>query len=265
MESVVVDMMDEIVVGLDDIYCDELNNQIFVYMISNGIDSEDVGYVVKDLVTGETSSFNEDEKFVAASTYKLPLAMYWYDLVNANEVSLDDTYTFLSEYYYGGGNLDAYYSIGSEVKLETLLNWMILYSDNSASHMLYGYLGGYSNYKELIKKYSNREYSEDFTSEENVQTASYMSDVISYLYENKEEYSDLITNMYYSQPDNYLNDTIQVGAIQKYGWYGSSVCAVGYVYASHDYSVAIYTNLGVDGNEHIGNINEICYYYFNSI
>lgn len=245
---------------------EDLTELIQTYILDNYIGQDNIAYVIQDLETNEIYAYNEDLDYVIASVYKLPLAMVYYDLINEGSVSLSDQYLYTSDYSEAGGVIYNSVAYDTYLTVEYLLETLILYSDNSAGHILYWHLGGWLSYKEAIMKYSDMEYDETFTtSYDNYQTATYLNDVLVYLYEHSDEYEILIEDMRSALPYDYLNYTVETNAIQKYGWYNEAMNAIGIVEANHDYAITILTTLGDDNGEyHIGNINEICYEYFNS-
>lgn len=234
----------EVVIELD-----ALEEKIQAYLEKNDIDSDDIAYCITDLESGEEISLHKYDDCVAASTYKLPLAMYYYEKVNAGELDLDDALPLYSRW-----------------PLEELLYDTIVYSNNETAEVLYENLGGYGSFKTAITCFSDeKEYSKDYFNE-NVLTCAYMQDVLSYLYENQADFEELMDYLQIAQPETYLNYTIQVDAYQKYGSYSGHENSVGLVLSCDSpYSIAIYTYALSDSQQTIGDINEICYNYFENL
>lgn len=92
--------------------------------------------------------------------------------------------------------------------------------------------------------------------------ASFVSDVLSYLYKHSNDYTQLIADLKNAMPDDYLATSVDAEIAQKYGNYGIYKNAAGIIYGDHPYSIAIFTSLG-NQNTVIGDINAICYAYFN--
>lgn len=127
-----------------------LAKEIEAYLKENDIDHEKVSYCITDLKHNIKYSMNEKEEFVAASTYKLPLAMLYYDMVNEGKYDLDTTFTYKSYMHEDGGVISSDYGIGSQIPLKDILDIMIIYSDNDAGHILYENLGGWKEYKKAM-------------------------------------------------------------------------------------------------------------------
>lgn len=95
------------------------------------------GVHVIDLTTGETTSVNADQAFAAASTFKVPMAMYVLDLVNQGQTSLDEPLTYRPEdWEEGTGLIQLDLVEGDCYTVSELLDLMLIESDNIATNML---------------------------------------------------------------------------------------------------------------------------------
>lgn len=238
-----------------------LAKDIEAYFQENGIDHEKVAYCITDLEHNIKYSMNEKDEFIAASIYKLPLAMLYYDKVNEGEYTLDSTFTYSGYMHEDEGVISSDYGIGSQVPLSDLLNDLIIYSDNDAGHILYENLGGWKEYKEAMTKYTDS-ISENYYTMDNVTTANTMNDVVTYLYDHKEDYKGLIKNMEEAEPGEYLDRDTQLSMPQKYGMYDSALNSVGFVECNTSYSIVVLTSLGDKGADVMANINRIAYEHF---
>lgn len=238
-----------------------LAKDIEAYFQENGIDHEKVAYCITDLEHNIKYSMNEKDEFIAVSIYKLPLAMLYYDKVNEGEYTLDSTFTYSGYMHEDAGVISSDYGIGSQVPLSDLLNDLIIYSDNDAGHILYENLGGWKEYKEAMTKYTDS-ISENYYTMDNVTTANTMNDVVTYLYDYKEDYKGLIKNMEEAEPGEYLDRDTQLSMPQKYGMYDSALNSVGFVECNTSYSIVVLTSLGDKGADVMANINRIAYEHF---
>lgn len=238
-----------------------LAKDIEAYFQENGIDHEKVAYCITDLEHNIKYSMNEKDEFIAASIYKLPLAMLYYDKVNEGKYTLDSTFTYSGYMHEDAGVISSDYGIGSQVPLSDLLNDLIIYSDNDAGHILYENLGGWKEYKEAMTKYTDT-ISENYYTMDNVTTANTMNDVVTYLYDHKEDYKGLIKNMEEAEPGEYLDRDTQLSMPQKYGMYDSALNSVGFVECNTSYSIVVLTSLGDKGADVMANINRIAYEHF---
>ena len=94
-------------------------------------DSVAAGYC--NLVTGEEHYLNGDKYLVAASMYKLPLNMYYAELIESGQLDWDSHYPNVSFEY---------------VRDDTLIN-----SNNDWAIFLWDNLGGYTEFKKLTAPY----------------------------------------------------------------------------------------------------------------
>ena len=122
-----------------------LVNRINEYIAKNKLENN-IFISVSSFKNGETYMHNVDADVFAASIYKVPLAMIYYELMNAGKLSLNDTLVYQSHHYEAGSAIGEGVRVGTKLHLETLLNYMIVYSDNTAGCMLYENLGGWVNF-----------------------------------------------------------------------------------------------------------------------
>ena len=199
--------------------------------------------------------YNENKYFTAASTVKVPIAMYYYDEINAGTYTTDSKLLYeQGDYEAGGGTTASLYSVGDYVPLGYLLEQAIINSDNTAVNILIGNLG-YSNARKDITKYSDEIVPEDFYSN-NITSAGYAYDVINYLYEHQDSYQKLIEDMKQSSMGMYLKEYItDYDVAHKYGSYGGYVHDYGIVYGEKTYLVGIFTRNITDSDEVIAQIS----------
>lgn len=238
-----------------------LAKEIEAYFQENNIDHESVSYCITDLKHNIKYSMNENEEFIAASIYKLPLAMLYYDKVNSGDYTMESTLPYSGYMHEDAGVISSNYAIGSQIPLSELLDASIVYSDNDAGHILFENLGGWKEYKEAMTKYTSS-ISDNYYSEDNVSTANTMNDVITYLYAHKDEYQGLVDNMKKAEPQEYLDRDIQQGMPQKYGMYDYALNSVGFVECETPYSIVVLTSLGDKGEDVMAKINSIAYEHF---
>ena len=199
--------------------------------------------------------YNQDTYFTAASTIKMPIAMAYYDEVNAGNMKLDDTLTYKEGCYaVGGGITDYTYNVGEQVPLQFLIKEAIINSDNTATNILLENWG-YKECKYQIAKYSEVELPENFYSE-NITSAKYGYDVVSYLYEHQQEYAELIGYLKQSSGGQYLKKYIeQYEVAHKYGSYNGYVHDYGIVYSENPYLIGIFTKNVASADELIAQIS----------
>lgn len=236
-------------------------------MLENGFDESQVGIVVHDYVTDAVYAVNADSYFTAGSTYKVPLAMLYYEKLAAGEFTPERGLYYDAAYYEEGGPIGATYLPGDYISVEELLHAVIVDSDNTAAHILYENLGGWVEFKKEVAKYSSKEIIEETDDTYyfywNEFTASYMNDVLDYLYDHRENFETLIADLTEAKPNDYLNGVIGgTKMAQKYGQYEEAENALGFSTSGRPYSIVVYTSLGYAGREWMGELNALIWDYF---
>lgn len=177
-------------------------------------------------VTGESYDFNENKFSIAASTYKLPLNMYFYEMEQAGEIASDE------HFLWTGMTL-------SEVHRQS-----ILFSNNEVSEAMAGYWNNYYIYKENMRKYSSMpaEEIDEYYYLTNASCTRMMMDTLKYLYENSEKFEDLIGYMKEAVPGQYFKAGVQEYEIaHKYGEVDEFVNDVAIIYTPQPILLAVYT------------------------
>lgn len=100
-----------------------------------------VGFYYKDLTTGETLGYNENEQFEAASVIKLPVYMVIMKLAHEGKLSLSEKLTCHHADKMPPCGALYFFTDEPVVDIETLCGLMITISDNTATNMLISRLG----------------------------------------------------------------------------------------------------------------------------
>lgn len=171
------------------------------------LDEDSFSLAYCNTVSGESCQYNGDTYMFAASTYKLPLNMYYYLQENAGNIDPDEAigmYTLSQAHYLS-----------------------IVQSDNPSSETLMYAIGSYAQYKDLMfETFGSQKYQEEggidpITYQDNDYPADFLMDVLQYLYNNQDQFQQLLS--YMSDPDQsngFDNDlTHQTTVYQKQGWY----------------------------------------------
>lgn len=187
--------------------------------------------------------YNENKTFTAASTVKVPVAMIYYDKINQGELTLESTLTYSSgTYEAGGGSTAAMYKIGQKIPISFLLQQSIVNSDNTAVNILIKNLG-WKDYRYEIAQYSEKKETipQEFYGS-NLITPSFGFDLVEHIYENQEQYTQLIEDMKKSSGGQYLKKYItQYDVAHKYGSYSGNVHDYGMVLSEEPYLIGIFT------------------------
>lgn len=203
-----------------------------------GLNEQNFSLCYYNTVTGEEYRYNDETFFVAASTFKLPLNLYYYEMEDAGEIS--------SDAYIGGMTLsDAHYQ-------------SLVWSNNEVSIAMLYNLGNFRTYKDCMRKYFTMDESA-ITSEyyaDNNYCTSMMLDTLKYLYAGRDQFEEMIGYMLEAQPgeyfDRYMDD---VDVAHKYGYFvddDKGVTAIndtGIIYTSEPFLLAVYTSNAPYGAE----------------
>ena len=203
-----------------------------------GLNEQNFSLCYYDTVTGEEYRYNDGCFMVAASTFKLPLNLYYYELEQSGQLSPDSPV--------GGMRLaDAHYQ-------------SLVWSNNDVSIAMLYNLGSFRTYKELMRKYFTMEDSQitsAYYADNNYCTAM-MLDALRYLYERRDQFDEMIGYMKQAQPGQYFArylDGYEVA--HKYGYYVdddkgvTAVNDVGIVFTPQPFLLAVYTANAPGGEE----------------
>lgn len=230
---------------------ESLEDRIQEIIEQYGLDETSFSFSYYNTATDEDYSYNAEAYMFAASTYKLPLNMYYY----------------LQEAL---GNIDSDSTVGNYV-LSDAHYLSIVNSDNSASEALISGLGSYAAYKEAMfttfgdAYYSNLDNLDPIIYIENDYPAAFLMLVLKNLYRNRDFYTQLLS--YMSDPnqingvENTLSDKVIV--YQKQGWYPPSVNNIEeIVETSEPYLMVVMTDIDTGESEEICTaVNETVYAY----
>ena len=90
----------------------------------------------KDMYTGFSLSYNSNQPIFAASTIKAPEAIYIYKEAEHQNINLDDTIKYTSNYYNTGTGILKNKNFNDNYTISELVGYSIVYSDNAAHLML---------------------------------------------------------------------------------------------------------------------------------
>lgn len=94
-----------------------------------------------NLVTGDEFGINDKERFIAASTTKLPMNLLLYRKVAAGEINLKDTLVYLEEDFEPGTGIIQNSPHGTQFTVRETARLSIVYSDNCGINMIIRLLG----------------------------------------------------------------------------------------------------------------------------
>ncbi|MDO4540717.1 MAG: serine hydrolase, partial [Syntrophomonadaceae bacterium] len=190
--------------------------------------------------TGESYALADTTFRFAASTYKLPLNMYYYEQELAGAMSGDD--------------LIADYTLA---KCHYLT---MVWSDNDSAIAMLRELGKFRTYRELMLTYGKLEESEiePIYYADNYCCTKYMLNVLRYLYERQDTFAELIGYMKQAQQSEYFCAGVDEYEIaHKYGFLEGAYNDVGIIYTPTPYLLAVYTQDVPNADALLGDINRL--------
>ncbi|MCI8525683.1 MAG: hypothetical protein HFF17_07120 [Oscillospiraceae bacterium] len=215
-----------------------LEAQMEAFRAEYGLDETNFSLCYRDTVTGEEYRFNDTRFLVAASTFKLPLNLYYYELEQSGELSPDTVV--------GGMPL-------SQAHYQSLV-----WSDNDVSIAMLYRLGSFRTYKSLMRKYFTMpdEAIEAVYYYDNYYCTSMMLDALQYLCDRQEQFPEMLSYMKEAQPGEYFKQYVDYEIAHKYGWFEDegtvTVNDVGIVYTPRPFLLAVYTTGLPNGTEVVG-------------
>ena len=187
--------------------------------------------------TGELHSFAGDAYRVAASTYKLPLNMVYYDRERNGEIS--------SESYIDGWYLPT-------MHYETIVNS----NNDMAIAMLYN-LGSFRRYREILTQFCDQDYPSEYYADNNI-NSDYMLSVLWRLYTEAENYTELLENMKIAARGQYFQlYQTDYDIAHKYGYFEGAVNDVGIIYTPEPVLAAVLTENVYGAEQLLGELAEL--------
>ena len=223
--------------------------------VENNLNEKNFSFFYYNIDKQSYYFYNENAYFTAASTIKMPLAMLYYDKIRNVNISINDTILYTCDFYeVGAWTTATTYSVKSKIPINFLLEQSIVNSDNTATNMLIKNLG-YKNYKTQIAKYSDITLPKDFFCS-NIISARYAYDIVKYLYENIQNYEELVKYLKKSSNGKYLKKYItDYDIAHKYGSYNGYVHDYGIVFGENTYLIGIFTKNILNASEFIAKVS----------
>ena len=234
---------------------EEIKTLIAEIKTANNLAADNFAFFYYNPQTQKYYFDNQDKYFKGASTVKVPVAMIYYDKIKNGELTEESTLQYTSDdYEAGGGTTASKYKVGNYIPISFLLEQSIINSDNTAVNILIDGIG-YRKCRELMAQYSDEEFIADFYTS-NLTKASFGFDIINHIYQNQENYQELIGYMKQSSFGEYLKKYItEYDVAHKYGSYAGNVHDYGIVFADSPYLIGVYTQNVPNADELIANIS----------
>ncbi|MBW6409110.1 serine hydrolase [Clostridium weizhouense] len=234
-----------------------LEDRISLYL---GTDKEDFGFIYYDLNSDKYIKFNENDTFIAASTYKVSLNLLAYEKVKQNKDLLNIFINYKDKYYEEGTGILQDLDNIPPMKVQDLLDLSIINSDNIATNMVGDYLGGHDKVREQVWDIFNIPLS----SLDNITTPESELKILKHIYDNKDDsnYAHLIKVLQstdtHTRIDKYIPKEI---VAHKIGSSNDYIHDIGIITCENPYILIVYTKGLDDAEEKIGQVSKAVYNY----
>lgn len=228
-----------------------------------GLEQANFGLAFIDLNSGEIWGLNADQPYEAASTIKAAAAMYTYEMCAAGECELSETMRVTDDDVEGVAGPVYEAGTGAEFTLEEILSAAIVYSDNTATRMIYRFWQDRCPERWLVLAIDARfNLGYDGTK---ALTARQGALLMQELYLNEKGipgWEVLKETMQNTKYGAMVQSALPVPVAQKFGRLGSLYHDIGIAFANRPFAFAIFTNALTAPESSIG---ELAYAYYEAL
>ena len=216
----------------------------------------------KDLYTGFTVTYNENQAIFAASSIKAPKDIYIYEMASQGKIDLEEKLTYTGNYYNTGSGVLKNKPTNTSYTVRTLLEYSTVTSDNAAHNMLMDRYGR----KNILSFWKEKGTNSIFTQNNNWGPTSihdaiiYMEELYKFYITNDQYGNELMNNFLKSYP-KFIKGNSNESIASKSGWSGSSLHDVTIIFANNPYIAIGLSNLGNKGNyqSYFNRVGELAY------
>ena len=205
---------------------DTLEARVAQFMEENYLNEQNFSMSYHNTVTGESYAFEGTHMMIAASTYKLPLNLYYYQQELAGEIAPDAL-------------------IAGVYRLSDCHYQSLVWSNNEISEAMLYQIGSFQEYKQTMRTFT------DMTDDEidpryysgNLYCTRMMMDALKYLYDHAADYEEMLSYMKEASPQNgyFRKYVTECEVAHKYGSFEGAENDTGIIYAGQPFLLAVYT------------------------
>ena len=205
---------------------DTLEARVAQFIEENYLNEQNFSMSYYNTVTGESYAFEDTHMMVAASTYKLPLNLYYYQQELAGEIAPDAL-------------------IAGVYRLSDCHYQSLVWSNNEISEAMLYQIGSFQEYKRTMRTFT------DMTDDEidpryysgNLYCTRMMMDALKYLYDHAADYEEMLSYMKEASPQNgyFRKYVTECEVAHKYGSFEGAENDTGIIYAGQPFLLAVYT------------------------
>ena len=216
----------------------------------------------KDLYTGFTVTYNENQPIFAASSIKAPKDIYIYEMASQGKIDLDEKLTYTPNYYNTGSGVLKNKLTNTSYSVRTLLEYSTVTSDNAAHNMLMDRFGR----NNILSFWKSKGTNTIFTQNTNWGPTSahdatiYMEELYKFYITNDKYGGELMNNFLKSYP-KFIKGKNNEKIASKSGWAGSSLHEMTIIFTDNPYIAIGLSNLGDKGNyeAYFDKVSELAY------
>ena len=202
-------------------------------------------FLYRDIYTGFTVSYNQNQNIFTASTIKGPTDLYIYEMASQGKVDLDEKLTYTGGYYNTGSGVLKNKSLNTKYDVRTLLQYSTVESDNAAHNMLMDKYGR-SN---MLNFWKEKGTTAIFTANNNwgvtnAHDASIYMQELYRFYVNDDEYGEAVMKNFMNAHPKFISGKNKYVVANKSGWSGTAIHDVSIIFADNPYIVVALSNLG---------------------
>ncbi len=200
------------------------------------------GVTFIDLATGEMVNVNDTDRYIAASTSKLPINVLLYKNVEAGKVNLDDMLTYQKEDVEPGTGIIQKSAFGTQYTVRETSKLAIRKSDNCGVNMLIRLLD-IQNVRQYLVDLGGKVYYDNRHRSCPYDMALVAQDLYKHYLKNEAVYGELINNLENTDWHDRIDAQLTgVKVAHKIGNQVKTANDVGIVFASHPYVLSIMTD-----------------------
>lgn len=199
----------------------------------------------KDIYTGFSISYNENQHIYAASTIKAPTDIYVYEMASLDKIDLNEKIKYTSSHYVYGSGIIKNSELNTMYDVKTLLKYSTVISDNVAHNMLMDRFGRTN----MLEFWKNLGTTAIFQANSNWggvnahDAAIYMEELYRFYSENDTYGQELMNNFMNATP-KFIKGKNNYKVANKSGWGASSIHDISIIFADNPYILVALSNLG---------------------
>ena len=199
----------------------------------------------KDLYTGFTVTYNENQPIFAASSIKAPKDIYLYEMASLGKIDLEEKLTYTGRYYNTGSGVLKNKPTNTSYSIRTLLEYSTVTSDNAAHNMLMDRFGRTNILAFWKEKGTNTIFTQNSNwGPTNVHDAIIYMEELYRFYINNEQYVNELMNNFLKSYPKFIKGMNNENVASKSGWSGSSLHEMTIIFADNPYIAIGLSNLG---------------------